>query len=167
MPLAPKTLPAFAVLEAAFSYDPSTGTIINRVAATSRREGGVADWLAKNGYRQLSLQGEFFYSHRIAWALFYKEEPPPFIDHKNGDKGDNRIENLRAATHSENMRNTRLRSDNSTGVKGVTRYNGLWRGSVTVGGRRYYLGQFPSKEEAASAVAAFRVKLHGEFARAV
>ena len=95
----------------------------------------------------------------------YGNEPVPYIDHINGDKLDNRIENLRAATHSQNCMNRCQRSDNKSGVKGVRLKKGKWYGSIVLNGKTHSAGYFTEKEDAAAAVDKLRKELHGEFAR--
>lgn len=88
------------------------------------------------------------------------------IDHRNGDGLDCRRENLRAATSGQNKRNSRLRSDNASGIKGVSwnKQHQKWRARVSVNGQEIYVGLFASLELARRRVAAARVVNHGEFA---
>lgn len=88
------------------------------------------------------------------------------VDHKSGDGLDNRLENLRIATHSQNSQNQRKRINSTNEFKCVSlRENGKWRARTTVNGKRISLGVFDTQEAAASAYAAAAVKYHGEFAR--
>jgi len=89
----------------------------------------------------------------------------PFVDHVNGDGLDNRRENLRAATHSENAMNRAMNSDNTSGYKGVFRYPRGWRARITLAGRRTNLGVFATPQEAARAYDTAALALFGEFAR--
>ena len=95
------------------------------------------------------------------------KEPAPIIDHINGNKLDNRLENLRAVSQSQNSMNRKQRSDNTSGIKGVrwSKHKQKWIGTVGMNYKNYSVGEFDSKEDAAIAVAALREKLHGEFAR--
>ncbi len=87
-------------------------------------------------------------------------------DHRNRDELDNRRNNLRPATFSENGQNYGLRKDNKSGYKGVTwsRRHGCWRARITILGRQTFLGHFGSKTDAARAYNEAAVKLFGEFA---
>lgn len=89
------------------------------------------------------------------------------IDHINGNGLDNRRDNIRLATHTQNMRNTKLRKNNKTGYKGVmwnTRRR-KFQTYITVNSKLIYLGQFDLAEEAHKAYCDAAVKYHGEFAR--
>lgn len=88
-------------------------------------------------------------------------------DHIDGNTMNNRRTNLRPATPSRQTMNTRRRSDNSTGIKGVSRDKapGTWRARIMVGGRGVYLGSFRSQDEAAAAYAVAAARYHGEFKR--
>jgi len=92
---------------------------------------------------------------------------PKFVDHINGDKLDNRAENLRDASKSENARNVGVSGRSSTGVKNVT-YDAK-RGKYHVklrtdGGRQVFLGRFDTIDAAAKAATKGREMFHGEFA---
>lgn len=89
------------------------------------------------------------------------------IDHINGIKTDNRLENLRFCQQSENSRNSRRRSDNTSGFKGVTKTDRdrPWVASIHIGGKRKHLGLFATPEEAARAYDRAAVEHYGEFAR--
>lgn len=89
----------------------------------------------------------------------------PLVDHLNGNGLDNRRLNLRQATHSQNAMNRGMRSDNTSGYKGVGLRRGAWTAEIYVHGVQHYLGRFLSAEEAARAYDAAAAELFGEFAR--
>jgi hypothetical protein len=90
------------------------------------------------------------------------------VDHKSGDGLDNRRANLRLASTSQNQQNSHKRSDNSSGVKGVSfnKAHGKWEAEVQMNGLRRRLGLFAKLDDAASAVSVARAELHGVFGRA-
>ena len=86
------------------------------------------------------------------------------IDHINQDKLDNRRENLRLATPTQNNCNRGLRRNNTTGVKGVSIHsNGRYYAYVAIGGKRVYNAYFGTLEEAAAGVKEARKRIQGEF----
>lgn len=89
------------------------------------------------------------------------------IDHKNNDGLDNRRDNLRKATASQNSHNKSKYSNNTSGYRGVywDRRNKKWRAQIGVNGKQRRLGYFSSALEAASAYDEAALELHGEFAR--
>ena len=93
-------------------------------------------------------------------------EVPPEIDHVNGNKADNRVENLRPADHSQNQANTAPRA-NETGFRGVrfVPKTGRWAARIYVAGKEIRIGTFGSPEEAAAAYADRAAFVFGEFVR--
>lgn len=94
------------------------------------------------------------------------EWPADMIDHKNRDRTDNRWENLREATRSQN--NANRRASSTHGFKGATfnRRQGRWMAQTKVNGKRVYLGYYDTPEEAHAAYVAAAERYFGEFARA-
>lgn len=90
-----------------------------------------------------------------------------YVDHINGDGLDNRRNNLRPATHGQNMANKRIYRNNSSGFKGVSphRRTGKWQAAIRVGGRDRYLGLHLTPEEAAHAYDVAAIELFGDFAQ--
>lgn len=105
------------------------------------------------GYRRGSLLGRKMLSHRAAWAIFYGQWPENYIDHINGNRADNRIQNLRDVTRAENQKNQRMNCLNTSGALGVCLFKptGKWSAEIKVGGEKFHLGYFSCKEDAIAA----------------
>lgn len=150
-----------------FDYDPISGEIRWRKPQSPRlKAGDLAGSITKQGYTNIRLDGHTYKAHRLAWLYMTGEHPPHEVDHINRIKGDNRWENLRKATKDENQWNASLRSDSTSGVSGVTfhKATGRWKTQCWANKKRYSLGSYETKEEAAAAVYKFRLERHGEFA---
>lgn len=120
----------------------------------SVHRGKEAGGIGQSGYKRLKLFGLDMLLHRVIWFLHNKAWPDHEIDHVNGDKCDNRLENLRADTPSQNSRNRRLPAHNTSGVIGVapSRSRGKWIAHImSTTGENIYLGTFESVEMAAVA----------------
>lgn len=89
-----------------------------------------------------------FLVHRLVWLYMTGEHPNGEIDHINGNRKDNRWENLRLVTAFENARNQGERKDNTSGCRGVTRNGAGWLVRISHKGVRYHLGTFRDKNEA-------------------
>lgn len=133
----------------------------------TRYAGTVAGSADEKGYI-LVKAGRHLLAHRIIWEMHYGPIPEGVqIDHINGEKGDNRIENLRLATRSQNGCNTKTRRDNTSGVKGVHWHKKTekWQARIMIEGQRRSIGLFSTLEDAALAVQSARENLHGEFCK--
>lgn len=116
--------------------------------------GTVAGAPRRDGYITFQVEGFTHQAHRLAWLYVRGEWPKQQIDHINGVRADNRIENLRdvsSRTNAQNLR--RAHSKNKLGVMGVRKgvTPGRWEASIVVDGRRKWLGTFPTPEAAHAA----------------
>lgn len=128
------------------------------------KKGQKAGTIGNDGYEHIGIFGKIYMSHRIIF-LYHYGYLPKFIDHINGNKLDNKIENLRVANINENQYNSKIRKDNISGVKGVSwykRYN-KWRAQCKVEGKTINLGYFNDIKEASMIVKKFREENHGIF----
>jgi len=153
---------------AALDYSPTTGIFTWKQRVALRvRIGDVAGSVGDKGYRVISFRNRDYKAHHLAWLLMTGEWPAEWIDHANGDRGDNRWCNLRLASPSGNARNAGVRRDNTSGFKGVSlkKATGRWSAALQVDGKRKALGYFDTPEEAAQAYARAAQHYYGEFAR--
>lgn len=148
------------------TYDPETGGFKWCLTMGKAISGCVAGSRKSNGYLRIGIEGKLYASHRLAWLYQYGELPSGFIDHINGHRSDNRISNLRLATRTENNRNSGMRSDNTSDIKGVSwdAQNKRWRAQIWQAGKVVYMQNFTDKNEARIAVERKRIEFHGEFA---
>jgi hypothetical protein len=147
-------------LKQLFTYD--NGKLFWRVSRTnSVRIGNEAGSTRNdNGRRIINLDGKVVYAHRMIF-LFHHGWLPAEIDHIDRNPSNNRIENLRSVTRAENQRNTGLRKDNTSGVKGVCWYEPTkrWTAQIRINGVRKRLGYFKNLEEAAAVMDSAYLKL--------
>lgn len=106
--------------------------------------------------------------HRIILGLAAGGKDPRMVDHINGDRLDNRRENLRICSNAENGRNRGAQRNNSSGLKGVMWHpqSRKWRARLHADGRSFSLGLHETPELAHQAYAEACKRLHGEFAKA-
>jgi hypothetical protein len=141
-------------IDSCLDYDPLTGLIIWVVSRTrSICIGDLAGTLNKrDGYIQVHFSlnriKRKIYAHHIAWYKHFGEWPARQIDHRNRVCDDNRIENLRLATDSQNMRNRGLQLNNTTGASGIHLERGKYKARISVNGTRLCLGTFSTFAEA-------------------
>ena len=138
-------------LKELLGYDPETGLFTWKVTrGGTARAGTLAGTLCKQrGYFQISIDNRLHQSHRLAW--FYTHGVwPDELDHINRVRTDNRLENLREVTSSQNNQNASLRSNNTSGFKGVSfcSRTGRWRAQIRVDGKGRDLGRHRTPEEA-------------------
>ena len=171
--MATKPLPTPQYLRQLLRYEPETGKLFWRERPANlfkpdgyrTPEGCAANWNSRWAGKEAftanigtgHLHGRIDYkahlAHRVAWALHYGEWPKGEIDHINHDPADNRVENLRDVTHSENLKNQSLRRNNRSGVTGVKlrQEGGPWIANIKHAGKLIYLGKFDRFEDAVAA----------------
>ena len=113
----------------------------------------------RDGYIIVTVSKVQYLAHRIAWLLYHGTWPTKFIDHINGNRSDNRIENLREADSSINAQNVRVARCRS-GLLGVRIRKGRYEANISVGQRSIYLGRFDTAEEAHSAYVNKKREIH-------
>lgn len=145
-------------------YDPTTGIFRWKVNNGPARVGAVAGHVTKRGYVSMMVDRFRVYGHQLAWLWAHGAPLPVRIDHRNRNRSDNRIDNLRAATNAENLWNAGVKAHNKLGLKGVTRVNDRFRAEIRVNKRRIHIGYFATPEEASAAYAAAASIHHGQFA---
>lgn len=145
------------------------GSLYWRVSpAVNVKSGSLVKSVNKQGYIRACYQGRMYYAHRLVFLMHHGYEPE-IVDHINGDKSDNRIENLRGCTLAQNAQNSKMPSRNTSGVKGVCWHKRFksWQVSVRCSGKNHYIGRFDCLELAELVASEARSKFHGEFARDV
>jgi HNH endonuclease len=134
-----KPLPISDLIES-LNYDHETGLIHWKEFATGRKIHKQAGWVGAHGYLLVSLNYDSYLAHRVAWALYYKEDPGnKYVDHINGIPSDNRISNLRLVTLSQNAMNSKARKKKSKLPKGVyfDQRQKRYRARIYVNGKEY------------------------------
>lgn len=154
-----------AEIEKHLRFNPANGCFYWTARRGSMEEGSIAGRTDSRGHRQITLNGRSYLAHRLAWTVTHGAWPDHPIDHKNGDRSDNRPKNLRACTFSQNCANSRIRKDSSIGLKGVTTHGNRFRAQICKDRQKILLGVFATKEEAHAAYVAASKVLFGKFAR--
>jgi hypothetical protein len=111
--------------------------------------GSIVGTKDKDGYLKTLIKRKAYRLHRLVWIMHHGYEPK-VLDHINGIPDDNRIENLREATHSQNNLNRRMHKRNITGYKGVSWIapRKMYRASLHINGIKYVFGHYKTAEEA-------------------
>ena len=132
----------------------------------SIKENSIAGNLSKNGYYRTFVNGKAIYNHR---AIFFMHHGylPKMLDHINGMKTDNRIENLREATYEQNNANKAMQKNNKSGCRCVFWHKptSLWVVLIRKNNKQHCFGYYKSYEEACSVANNKRKELHNEFSR--
>lgn len=150
-------------LQRLFTYD--RGVLTWTTYGPRRLHGKRAGTVNGQGYRQVRIRGVIYPEHRLVF-MYHHGYVPKLIDHINGVRDDNRIENLRPCTQIQNSYNTRGWARHTL-PKGVTwsKKDRRFQAQLSINGKNTYLGQFRELEDAVSAVVEARRKHHGDFAK--
>ena len=151
-------------LKSIFTYE--SGCLYWKIKVGARAAiGSKAGCEHSNGYIGIGLNEKSYLAHRLIF-LIEKGYLPEFLDHADGDKLNNRIENLRECTKSQNRQNSKTSKHNTSGTKGVDWNKRVqkWRARICVNGKSKFLGFFNEIETAELALKIERVRLHGAFA---
>jgi hypothetical protein len=165
----PADLPSQERLNQLFRYDRETGKLfwkerpLEDFRDTGKRS---AEWMSNHyhsrfagkeagsahhdGYVRCMLEGKHHMVHRIIWKMVYGHDPVQ-IDHIDGDRSHNRLENFRDVSHQVNAKNRKLYESNTSGIPGVSFHerDGVWQARINVGeGKTLQLGSFSLKSEA-------------------
>jgi hypothetical protein len=100
-----------------------------------------------NGYIRIRYKDGFYYSHRLIYLMHYGYMPN-YIDHIDGCKTNNLINNLRECTQQQNCYNTKVRKNNKLGYKGISFHNGLYRAVISVNKKQKLIGYFKNLNDA-------------------
>lgn len=150
-------------------YDAESGVFTRKVGRSgpNARAGDIAGCDNGQGYIRIYVDGRPYKGHQLAWFYthgLWADE----IDHINGNRADNRLDNLRSVTRAQNKMNCATYKSNSSGIKGVSffRPTGKWKAQIQRDGKKIGLGYFVTKEEAGEAYRRAADAMFGEFARA-
>ena len=150
-------------LREVLSYDVSSGEFVWKVRpAQNIRAGTVAGHKNGQGYWAIRVGGEKHNAHRLAWLYVYGRWPADQIDHRNGVRDDNRIDNLREATLSENQQNRKPNSNNVSGHQGVGWQirSGKWQARIRINGVLTHIGLYEDIKDAIAAREEAKAKHH-------
>jgi hypothetical protein len=150
-------------------YSPASGVFTWRIAPSPRvKPGDTAGTLNEKGYLRIKIGGILYRAHRLAFLWMTGEWPEALqVDHINCIRSDNRWDNLRLATATENQWNKGPQRNNKSGYRGVSydKARRKWAAQIKVNGRLRKLGRFPTARKAAAAYEAEAQRIHGAFYR--
>lgn len=154
-------------LREVLSYDRKTG-IFTWIVVPGKRSDlkGKRAGSPSHGYTTIRIDYRIYRANRLAWLYVHAAWPPRNLDHENRKRGDDRFENLRLATHQQNIRNGSLRRNSTSGEIGISwcKQQRQWRAHITVDAKMIHLGRFDTKGDAVSARRVAALKMFGKFA---
>ncbi len=151
-------------LREVLSYDRRSGIFIWKVSLSYRgKKGTVAGCLNRDGYVEIGIDRRRYYGHRLAW-LYVHGDHPEKIDHRDLNRSNNRLNNLREVCQSGNAQNVRAarRSNKSTGLLGASfhKASGLFKAELSVNGQVRYAKYFKTAKLAHAAYVQAKRKFH-------
>lgn len=150
------------ILRDLLSYDEVSGAFTWNESRGSVKKGSLAGYLGSGGYWQIKVSGSLYLAHRLAWLYVHGIWPDDQLDHKDGDRLNNSISNLRQCNSAQNHQNRRSVSGSTSSSVGVCWEEGRkrWRADIKVEGKPRYLGRFLTEAEAISAYAKAKRDIH-------
>lgn len=141
-----------------FTYEDKSGKLIRKAFASKRSGGAVLGMpvgaIGSHGYLEVRVLMKLYLVHRIIWQMHFGDIPKGMqIDHIDGNRTNNRIENLRMVSNHENHQNMKLKTNNKSGINGV-RWNKLnmkWKAEISVNGKSKSLGEYSDIKSACEA----------------
>lgn len=142
-------------------YKYHDGQLISR--KTGKSVGSVEQ--AKGGYTRLKIRNKKYYRHRLIWMMHYGYIPEGFVvNHKDNDRTNDTIENLRLVNNQENAQNRRSAHKNAlVGMIGVSKCRNKFRARIMHDGKEIYIGLFASPLEAHQEYIRYKKILHKGF----
>ena len=148
-------------------YDPKTGVFTNLETRGRVLRGAILGYADKDGYLVAAIDGKPYRLHRLAFLYMEGRFPDVEVDHENMCRSDNRWDNIRRATKSQNGANRRALPSNRSGFKGVSLHkaSGLYRATIVCRGKQYSFGYEKTARAAHEVYLRDSKKLFGQFAR--
>ena len=152
-----------------FQYNAKTGLLHWKIKCSWNVKIGNVAGTTKHwsNYIYIRFNNKSYPAHKLVWLYHYGIYPNGCIDHVNGIRNDNRIDNLRHATRAQNSQNMRIFKSNTSGIKGVDwkKNTNKWRVRLQVNHKRIEIGSFYCLDLAELVANEARTKYHKEFAR--
>ena len=174
------TIPSPELLRKLLRYEPDTGRLFwlerppemfsshRACNAWNARFSGKESFITLDtkGYCMGGILNKSYRLHRIAFTIYHGFWPYALIDHVDGNKTNNKIQNLREATASQNSCNRKATINGKSKFLGVYwhSHDKRWRAKLKSNGKQFHLGNFTCEIKAAKAYDAAAIKFHGEFA---
>lgn len=155
-------------LQELLRYNPDNGVFTWNISKPGCAFGKKVGCVLSDGRIQIMLNYKKYLAHKLAF-LYMEGSCPDEVDHKDTNPTNNAWENLRAATHSQNMMNRKVMSHSETGVKNVRfrKDRNTYVVSLVVDGKRRIMGSRKNLQDANLLAIDSRNKHHGEYARHV
>ncbi len=154
-----------------FDYDPREGLFRYRIVPPNQSKikiGDIAGFPRRTKYGVyliIKINSRPYYAHRLVWLYVFGDWPIDQLDHKDGNKLNNKLDNLRPATQSNNKSNGKRYNNNTSGFKGVVKCKNKWKAQITHQGKVIYLGLYMTKLDAHAAYVRASRELQGEFCK--
>lgn len=147
-------------------FEYKDGRLFNKTSRGPTAAGTEVASIDAKGYKRTKINSKAYFVHRLVF-LMHHGYMPKFIDHIDCNRANNRIENLREATSTQNNHNRKVSTLNKSGVKGVSWCTRppSWKAQCTINYKQHHLGYFKNLEDAKAAVLKFRTEHHAQFAR--